>query len=201
MGLSYDARHDMRRLELDMALYPREAMEATARAFNRTATTVRAEGSRILSREYPGLKIASIKAKIKQQRATRALLRASLAFSPKRFRLFGNFTERQTRRGVALRRAPWRLEALDGDVIPPQALSHAFIQRARTGVANVWLRVGRKRYPITAVVAASLATAFVERRIGDELMRIGRARFAVVLDQEAKFSLRQRARRELRGTL
>lgn len=195
MALALNVRHDLQRLEARLGAYPRERMIAAVRAFNRAMTTVRAEGARSMAAELPGLKIGTIKRQMKQRRATQANPVAVLEFTAKRFRLFGNFADRQTRRGVPLRRMPWRLENLEGEEVRPAALAHAFIQRARvSGVPNVWLRTSLvgKRYPISAVLAPSLASAFVQRRIGQALLRIGRARLAVVLEQEMKFRLSKR---------
>lgn len=192
---TFQVTHDLKGLEARLGAYPQETMAAAVRALNRTMTTVRAEAARSMQKELGGLKIGVIKRQLKQQRATRAVPLAVLTFSNKRFRLFGNYASAQTKHGVPIRRGPWRLEDLDGDPIKPADLAHAFIQRPRRGGAiNVWIRssVVGKRYPITAILAPSLSSAFAERQAGQALLRVGRDRFRVVLQQEMTFRLSKR---------
>lgn len=195
MPITVDVRHNLNRLEAELGLYPNELRRAAVRALNRTITTVRAEASRSMQKEYPGLRIGPIKRQMVLKRATFNAPIAVITFSHKRFRLFGNFASRQTARGVPLRRLPWRIETLEGETVQPAELAHAFIQRSRrTGVPNVWIRTSlvKQRYPITALLAPSLASTFVERHLGDKLVAIGHARFNAVLLQERRFSLRIR---------
>lgn len=186
-----DVKHTLRRLEAGLSEYPSQIMAAAVRSLNRTIFTVRKEAATAMARDLPGLKIGTIKRQLKLLRATRTRPTAILQFSEKRFRLFGNFVTRQTKTGVPLRRVPWRIENLEGEPISADQLRHAFIQRSHRGAVNVWLRTSLvgKRYPITALVAPSLASAFVARGIGARLIASGRARFAVVFDQEATYRI------------
>ena len=187
-----DVRHDIAGLQARLQLLPKERMQAAVRALNRTMTTVRAEASREMRKAYPGLKVSTLKRRIRFTRATRAKALATLTFSAKRFRLVGNWNVRQTKQGIR-GRLPWRLETADGTEIPASALRQGFIRAAtNTGVSNVWLRDGKARYPIQAVLAPGLNAAFVERHIGRALSRTARARFAVVFEQEARFRLSRR---------
>ena len=193
MAITGTVRHDLAGLEARLRLYPQELLAADVRAKNRTASSTRTEAVRRLRPLLRGLKAGAIRRQIKLKRASRAAPRAVLEFSAKRFRLFGNYNARQTKSGVRITGLPWRMEALDGDLIPVQALAHAFIQRARaTGVPNVWLRVGTKRYPITAIVASSLATAFRNADLGAALVTFSRARHRAVLGQEMRYRLSRR---------
>lgn len=195
-----DVKHTLRRLEAGLSEYPSQIMAAAVRSLNRTIFTVRKEAASAMARDLPGLKVGTIKRQMKLLRATRSTPTAILQFSEKRFRLFGNFVNRQTKTGVPLRRVPWRIENLEGEAIPAEALRHAFIQRSRVGGGvNVWLRTSLvgKRYPITALLAPSLSSAFAQRGIGARLIASGRSRFAVVFDQEATFRLGKAA--ELKG--
>lgn len=188
-----DIRHDLRRLELNYGLMGQERMKAAVRAMNRTIVTVRKDGAKSMQAVYQGLSAGVIKRQMRLERASGGNPRAAVAFSGKRLRLFGNWRARQTLKGVALGRLPWRIETGSGARVTPEMLRHAFIQRSRTsGMPNVWIRAGRERYPIEAIVAASLAEAFVERNIGDALARTARNRFEVVFQQEAKFRLSKR---------
>jgi hypothetical protein len=181
--------HTLKAYEARLAGLPKERMAAAVRSLNRAMTTVRAEASRDMGKEYPGLKIGTIKRQMRMKRATRGDPAASVTFSAKRFRLFGNWNVRQTRKGV-LGRLPFRwIETASGELVRPSELSRAFIQRSKAGTPNVWIRVGKDRYPIEALVASSLATAFVERAIGRRLGKVARERFAVVFAQEVSFRL------------
>ena len=192
-----------------LGLLNEERMQAAVRTLNRTMTTVRAEGAREMAGIYPGLKIRTIKAQMKFARATRGRPEAVITFSGKRFRLFGNWPLTKTvtakgvrtrlrgfgsaRAGVALPRLPFRVETGDGVAVSAAELRQAFIQRAASsGVPNVFIRTGRGRYPISVLVAPSLAAAFVEKGIGDALSRSARMRFETVFVQEAKFRLSKR---------
>lgn len=193
-ALRVDVRHDLRRLELELGLYPQEKMSAAVRALNRTITTQRKEGAQLMARELPGVKIGVIKAQMKMIRASRTVPRAALTFSPKRLRLT-NFGARQTAGGVSLR-GLWAIVTPDGTKIPAGVLRHAFIQAAKSNnprrFQNVWIRLNRERYPIEVLLAPSLAEAFVQRGLGAQLMQSGYARFRVVLEQEAKYRLGKR---------
>jgi hypothetical protein len=188
--MQVNVRHDLGRLRASLEQYPKEAMAAARRSINRSITTVRREAVKRLRAILPGLKVGSILRQIKLMRASARAPTGSLAFSAARFRL-ANFHARQTTRGVRLRSMPWRLETLEGERVDTGALARAFIARARSNkkANHVWIRTGKSRYPITALLAPSLAEAFVARGIGEALVVVGRARFAVVYEQEMKFRL------------
>lgn len=192
MGVTGTVHHDLRALEAALREYPRALLQADVRTKNRTAAATRTEAVRRLRAELPGLKAGVIRRQMKIVRATSTNPRALLEFTAKRFRLFGNFNARQTKGGVRVSRLPWRIETLDGDIVPPQILAHAFIQRGRrSGVPHVWIRVGPQRYPITALLGSSLATAFKQRGLGSELIAFGRSRFRIVFGQEMRYRLFQ----------
>jgi hypothetical protein len=139
--------------------------------------------------DYPGLRSGAIRGQIKLERATADNPRGVVAFSNKRFRLYGNWVRTQTKRsGVRASRLPYRIETLDGETVPPQILRHAFIQRPKDGGAiNVWIRIGTKRYPITALLGPSLSSTLVERHIKQSAVAVGHQRFRIALAQEARF--------------
>lgn len=189
MALTINVKHDLNRLQVSLGSYPNHVMGAATRAINRSMVTIRTQAVRDMRAALGGIKAGVVQRQLRMTNARRGKLDASLEFSAKRFRLL-NFDARQTTTGVRLRKMPWRLETLDGEPVTPADLRHAFIQRARTNnSAHVWVRVGKKRYPITAILAPSLAEAFVQRHIGEALVRIGHARFRAVLDQEMRFRL------------
>jgi hypothetical protein len=192
--MQVNVKHDLQRLGAAFDLYPRELMSAAVRAQNRVMTTVRRVAVNELHPQFAGLKKGSLRRQLKIATATARSPSASLEFSAKRFRLFGNFNARQTKSGVRLTRMPWRLETASGDAVSPASLAHAFIQRPRTGGAvNVWVRAGARRYPITSIVVSGLAAAFRDRHLGVGLVALGRARFAIEFRREAQFRLSQRS--------
>ena len=190
-----EIRHTLDAYAARLSLLPAERMQAAVRTLNRTMTTVRAEGARALQKEYPGLKVGTIKKRMKFVRATRGKPQAEIVFSGARFSLFHNWRARQTKTGVRVGKLPYRLETWDGTPVPLEKLQQAFIQRptSNRGRWNVYQRMGRERYPIQGVVAPGLARAFVERGIRASLSRLARQRFAIVFQQEAKFRLSKRA--------
>jgi len=191
MPVTVDIRHDLAGLQARLGLLPQERLQAAVRALNRTMTTVRAQAARDMGKEYAGLKIGAIKKRLRFKKATRSDAIATITFSGRRFRLI-NWNVRQTKTGIR-GRLPWALETGDGKRITPAQLRHAFIRASRThGIANVWQRAGKARMPIEVIVAPSLAAAFVERRIGEALVKVARERFRIVFEQEAKFRLSKR---------
>ena len=192
-----DIRHDMNRLVADLGLMKAEILPAAVSALNKTLTTVRAQAARALRDEYPGFKASVLKRQMRFKRASRLEPRAVLTFSNKRLRLFGNkrLSLVQTRYGTGVRlgKLPFRLETADGSAIDPADLRRAFVQRSRASrVPNVWLRKGKALLPIDVVLAPSLSSAVVEKRIGEALLRVARTRFAVVFAQEGRFRLAKR---------
>jgi hypothetical protein len=192
--ISIDVKHSLGGFEAHLAGLADARMKAAVRALNRTMTTVRAEAARAMAREYEGLKIGTLKRQMRFKRATASEAAASITFSNRRFRLYGNWSLRHSRgQRVRTARLPFRVETGEGRRLDPAALRDAFIQRAKSnGAPNLFLRAGRERYPITVLVAPSLSSAFVERQVGEKLARIARTRFAVVFAQELKFRLATR---------
>lgn len=195
--IQVEVKSTLNALTARLDLLPKERMAAAVRALNRTITTVRAESARALQKDYPGLKSAALKKRLRFTKATRTSLVARLTFRSGRFSIFHNWPGvRQTNAGVRLSRMPWAIETWDGTRVSPEVLRRAFIRRpaGNRGQENVYIRVGNvPRYPIQGLVAPSVASAFAERRIGEQMARLARTRFAVVFQQEAKFRLSKRA--------
>jgi hypothetical protein len=166
---------------------------AAARAINRALTTARVEAVKLLRADYPGIKARVLRGRIKLVRATRGALAGALVFSGKRLAFYGNFPLRlvRTKYGTGIRvpgKLPYGLQTFDTEAVSREDLAHAFVQRARWHKRPmVWLRVGKRSMPIGGVVAEGAAAVFVERRIGQALERVVRARFQQVLEQEMKF--------------
>lgn len=192
MAIQLDAKHTLDRLSRDLELTPQDTMRAGVGAINGSIRTTIAYAARVLGRSYTGLKIGSIKRQIRAEWASpkQQEIKGAVEFTRKRFRLLSNFRATQTRRGVRLGRGgPWRVETLDGQTVPPAALAHAFIQRARRGGEQVWIRVGQKRYPITALLAPSLAVTVSEdgKNLMPFVLATAAERFTTVFGQRAKF--------------
>jgi hypothetical protein len=192
-----DVRHTLGELSARLGLASGERNQAAVRALNRTITTGRKDASADLRDEYPSLKVAQIKGRIKLQRATRAKASATLTFSGKRFSLYGGFGMREIRGkannfGVRFAKLPWRLETVSGETVTPDMLARAFRNRGRGGRATVFSRHTRVRTSHEVLVAPGLARALAERGIRNGLMSAMRQRFGVVLQQEARFVLSKR---------
>lgn len=191
--MQYSATHNLGRLEEALRNYPLEKMAAAVRAQNRVISTLRAESARRLQPDLAGIKIGTIKRQLKQTRATAGNLRAALEFSAKRFSVFFNVRLRQLATkwgtGARLGKMPFRIELADGTLVTPEQLNRLFIQRARTGKVNVWVRQGRRSRPFQAVVVAGVAAAYRARNLGPALLSLGRERMARVLEQEFRYRL------------
>lgn len=195
-------KHDMAGLSARLGLMAEERAAAAVRSINRTMTTVRAESGRSLGNEYPGLKIGTIKKRIRLSRADRRTMTALLEFSNQRLRLMNwRLNRLQTKYGTGVRqsgRLPnelLRVDAVSGRVSTVKAgdLAHAFIQRSRRfGIPNVWLRQGKESMPIDVLVTPSLSEVLVKKKINTALARRARERFAEVFEQEARFRLSRR---------
>lgn len=190
-----DIRHDLARVQAKLGLMERELMPAAVTAMNRTTTTVRAEASKELRRDYPGVKASALKARMKRVLAKRSAPTAAVVFSGGRFSLYGNFGMRSFDRwGVRFSKLPWRVETLEGEAVGPERLARAFRNRLRRGGrAVVFSRETKHRLSHEMLLAPGIARAVVERKIGTALVRIGRARFAEAFGQAVRFVLSKRA--------
>lgn len=190
---SIDIRHDLGRLSANLGLYANERMAAAVRSQNRTMTTVRKEAAGKLSDEYAGVKVATLKGRMKLQRSTRSQPSAAIVFSGKRFALYGNFSMRAFGRwGVRFSKLPWRIETISGEPVSPEMLARMFRNRGRGGRATVFARHTAVRTSQEVLVAPGLARALTEKHIGEGLARRARERFAMVFLQEANFRLTKR---------
>jgi hypothetical protein len=185
-----DIRSDIKAASIGLFALPEKiTAPATARALNRTITSLRAQAAREMRKDYGNLPIRILKALMRFARANKYQLQAKLTFSNKRIPLL-RWNAIQTATGVKVK-GPKRIETWEGEVVPPEALRHAFIATSANGVRSVFLRVGKKRYPITGVVAASLARSYVEGRINALLTDSARTKFFINYQRELKFALGQ----------
>lgn len=193
-----DISADLQRVQLKVGLLEREVLPAAVRAMNKTLTTVRAEATKELRRDYPGVKASAMKARMKLVRATRGKPTAAVVFSGSRFSLYGNFGMRPFGQwGVRFSKLPWRVETLSGDDATEELKANplrVFRNRLRSGGrAAVFLRWTEKRLSQEMLLAPGIARAIGERRVGAVGVRVGRARFAEVFAQEVRFILSKRS--------
>lgn len=190
-----DIRQDSGYWAERLRLLKRERVQAAVRTVNKVLVTVRAEAARELKKEYPGMTIGRLKARLKMKRATSKDLHGALIFSGTRFSLYGNFGMRghKGKFGVSFRGLPWRLETIEGYPVTPEMLERAFRQRARgSGRPSVFARHTSRRESFDILLAPGVARAFSERKIGANLSRLARDRYAVVFPQEARFIVSKR---------
>lgn len=197
MAQMLDVRHTLGELSQRLSLAAEERNQAAVRALNRTITTGRKDAAADLRKEYPTLKAAQIKARIKLGRATRNQQSATLTFSGSRFALYGNFGMREVRGrrnnfGVRFGKLPWRIETVSGEPVSPEMLARAFRNRGAGGRALVMARHTAVRTSHEVLMAPGIARALGERGIRDALMGAMRRRFGIVLVQEARFTLSKR---------
>lgn len=194
-GAALDIRHTMHDLAARYRATGRERVAAAARALNRVMTTVRKEAARELAKEYVGIKVSSLKARLKLKRAKASDLSAAVIFSGKRIALYGNFGMRTKGRfGVSFRRLPWRIETITGDPVTPEMLARAFRQRStRSGRADAFARQSKARLSFEILLAPGVARALTERKIGTALRRLAVQRFAIVYEQETRFRVGKRS--------
>jgi hypothetical protein len=192
-----DVRADIDRVKASLKATQVDIRDQVAvRALNRTIGSVRAEAARSMKQDYGTLPIKTLKGLMRFIKANRTTLTAQLIFSQKRIRLT-EWNPRQTTKGVRVK-GPKQLETFSGDHIDPartaELLSHAFIQKTRKGgVENVWIRIGRERYPIDGLVAPSLARTFVEGAIRGALVRSAQEKFVINFQRELAYALSKSA--------
>jgi hypothetical protein len=177
--VNIDVRADMVGALTFLGAVESEHKSATVRGLNRAVESARAEAVRKLRPLYPGLKVSSIRNRIKLKFASRTTLMSQARFSGSRIPAFGNFGMRSVGRfGVRFGKLPYRLETPEGDLVDGAMLQRAFRNRlTATGRAAVLSRVGKDRMPITVLLAPALGQAVVEKQLLQALGTVGRERF------------------------
>lgn len=196
MALGGTVRHDLAGLEERLRLHPKELLAADVRTKNRVASSSRTHAVRLLRPELAGIKAAASRRQLKIARATPARPVATLEFSAKRWRVFGNVALRllatKWGTGARLGRLPFRLELADGSPVTAEQMRRLFVQRTRGGRPNVLVREGKKSAPIYVVVLPSPSHAFRERGVGTRTVAFGRWRYRTVFAQEMKYRIARR---------
>jgi hypothetical protein len=176
MPVALDIRHDISGAQAKLHLHEKAVMTAAVRAMNRTNTTVRKETANSLQEFYPGMKVSTLKAKLRMTKATRNKPESRLDPAKGRVPLMGNFgMARRGRFGVYFSKLPWRIETPDGESIPPQLLqTNAFVNPLQvSGRLVVFVRLGRRRLPIGVLLAPGPAKTIVEKGLRARMYRLG----------------------------
>lgn len=186
-----DVRDNLARIELRYQRLNDDLREKViVRALNKTATTVRAEASKEIRKDY-NLKAKVIKDQITINRANRTTLTAVIVASGKPIPLI-EFEARPTathtggRRGsnVTVKVKRRRLVVRD-----------AFIATMPGGHVGIFKRTGkfgRRKNPrlerIKQRFSISLPTAFTNKAVTEALVRAAQKRFPVVMEQETRYA-------------
>ena len=187
--MQVDVRADMSRILFQLRQVQDAATnKAAARALNRAATTVRAEASREIRKEY-NIKASEIRKEMSIQRATPSRLVSAVKAKGRRLTLL-RFNARQNRTGVAVTIKKGRR----------QTIKSAFIARGKGGNPVVFARgqyvngrfvPGKPRYPITALNTVSIPVMFSQKVIVRALERVAGEAFRKNYLSELRFALGQ----------
>lgn len=190
-----DIRENIKAIQRKYGLLPEELARAIPRSINRTMPAVRKAGSDELRRDYAGIKVKALQARMKMQLANARTLRAEITVDGQRFNLYGNFGMQAFGQfGVRFKRLPWRIETISGDPVPPAMLARAFRNRLRRGGRpTVFSRHTKHRLSFEILVVPGLAKAYQARRLDVKLTRVARERFPEVFLREARFLLSKRS--------
>jgi len=189
--ISVDVRHGdlFRKYSSRLDIYRKERITAAVRAMNRGTASARAAAARIMQSDYGGLKISTIKARMRLRRATAGAPTAEIKFSGRRISLYGNFGMRAAGKfGVRFGRLPWAVETIAGEPVTSEMLQRAFRQRSGRRAA-VLARVGAKRYPISILVAPGVARALERGNTKATTLAALTSRFDQVFEYEMERKL------------
>lgn len=147
--------------------------KATARALNRTITTVNNEAARAISKRT-GMGVRSIKEKLRIYKAGPHKLVAEIV-APKHAPNLIRYGARRTKKGVSAK--AWNQR---------KVYKHTFI--ANDG-RTVFARVGKARLPIKPIYGPSLPRTFVKQAIREVMEKVGAERFPIEFTRELRFLL------------
>jgi hypothetical protein len=196
--MQVDVKHDLRRLSIELGLYPKERLAAAVSAVNKTLTTVRAEAARRIAASYK-IKTNEAKKSLRIEKSSRNEVRGAVVASGQPIPLFA-FSARQTKKGVTVNVTGKR-----------KLMRHAFIATMKSGHKGVFIRSRggghpvqfrhgkgsrlRKKgrdLPITELISISVPAAFALAKVGQALIAVAQKRFAEAFAQEARFRLSKR---------
>lgn len=160
--------------------------QATPRALNSTATTVRAEAARRVGKTY-NIKIGAAKGQMRIDKAWKGRLLAKIVVSGRPIPLI-EFDARPSgphSGGVGGRNVSVRVKG------KRKQLRNAFVATMNSGHRGIFVRMqrgkGSGRLPIKELFSLSLPVAFTQKQIMDALMQVAAARFQETLRQEMRF--------------
>jgi hypothetical protein len=179
LNVSFDAREVERALtDLERQALP----AAMTRALNKTATAVRANVTRQIRKERPGLKAGTIREQLKIERAKRRLPEASVVASGRPIPL-RDYGARKTKAGVTVQVGPGgrKRVAHNGN--------RAFVVDRIGG--HVFAREGRKRLPIKKLYGPSIPSTFLKEPIVQAMREEAGRTMPKRLREELNFELRR----------
>ena len=207
-----DVRFDAARATAQLNGYAAKLRDKSlVRALNRTATTVRAVGARLIADEIKPIKVGEVKRAISIKFANRTTLVAVVRANGRKRIPLTALGAQQTKTGVRVR--------VGGKVV---AIEHAFINKVRRGRLGVRIRSfdfkaqlfdavkfrsrrnraldyrtkrgavparrrGNPDYPIAEIMAPGVPLVFVQQKVMQGMRRVALERFATVVAQEVKF--------------
>jgi len=207
-----DVRFDAAKATASLSAYQAKVRDkALVKALNRTATTVRAVGARLITDELKPLKVGEIKKAISIKFANRNTLVAVVRANGRKRIPLTALGALQTKTGVKVR--------IGGKAV---TIEHAFINKVRKGRLGVRLRAfdfkaqlfeavkfrgrrdraldyrnkrgaapsgrrGDPDFPIAEIMAPGVPLVFVQQKVMQGMRRVALERFATVVAQEVKF--------------
>jgi hypothetical protein len=192
-----DVRFDAGRAMASLSAYQNKLRDkALVKGLNRAATTVRAEGARLIAAEMKPLRVTEVKKAISIKFATRGNLVAVVRAGGRKRIPLTALRARPTKTGVTIK--------VGGTVY---TIAHAFINKVRKGRLGVRIRAqdfkaqlvdavkfrgkraGRRGldYPIAEIMAPGIPLVFVQAKIMQGMRKVALERFNTVIAQEVKF--------------
>ena len=187
--MQVDVRADMRRILFQLRQTQDAATnKAAARALNRAATTVRAESSREIRKEY-NIKAAEIRKEMSIQRATPLRLVSIVKAKGRRLTLH-RFNAKQNKTGVAVTIKKGRRQTIRSAFIQPGTAGNPVVFARGKYVGGRFVP-GKSRYPIAALNTVSVPVMFSQRVIVKALERVAGEAFRKNYLRELRFALGQ----------
>ena len=191
-----DVRADMSGVKLFLGALEREKVVAAVRGLTRAAEGARTDAVKALRPLYPNVKVASLRARVRVEKANASKLQSSARFSGSRIPMYGNFGMRTRGKfGVSFSKRPFRIEQPDGTDVDAAMLARAFRNRLlKGGRPAVLARLGDSRRPITVLLAPAISQALVEKKLMEALAAGGRARFIKEYERTIRVLVQRRSR-------
>lgn len=190
--IQVDVRADIKKVQIFLKATEQGTKRATARALNRTATTVRAEAARMLQ-EKRNLPISIIKRAMRIVRATVGRLTASVVVSgrPISMRNFSRLRfERMGGKITGISGISAKILKADRYKLLQRHGNKAFTNPKIGGGLPIMYRRGKSRLPISSwAPVPGLPTVLVQRKIADALRAVASAMFRERIKAELNYEI------------